>query len=143
MRNVTTNLIIAAAAFVGAAGMASAQTMEAKIPFAFRASGKVLAPGTYEVRMLRGPSGVHQFVIRSEGNGAVLTVAFNDGNAKKAWTETGNGVLSFECGVSRCALHEIWTGIQGTPVYQVPAPSLGKDEPVRTAEIALQPAKTN
>ena len=141
MKNLTTKMTIAAAAFVAAAGIASAQTMEANIPFAFRASGKVLPAGTYKVQLLREPSGNPQFVIRGqESNDAVLSIGYPEGDAKKAWQTAGNAVLSFQCGISRCALSEVWMG-GANAVYKVPTPSLGRDEPRHTAEVTMHSTK--
>jgi len=139
MKNPTMKTMIAVAAFVAVAGVASAQnqTMEAKIPFAFRASGKVLAPGTYRVSVQS--SGLPIVVIQNRESG-VLTQARSNGDAKAAWSSTGKAVLQFECGSSRCSLTDVWMG-GANPVYKVPAPSLGKDEPRRLAEIAMTPVK--
>ncbi len=57
MKKLTTKLMIAAAALVVAAGAASAQTMKAEIPFAFRAGDKVMAAGTYRVETLSTQTG--------------------------------------------------------------------------------------
>ena len=142
MKNVTTKMMIAVAALVTVAGVANAQTMEAKIPFAFRASGKVLPAGTYRVHLERG-SGAPMFVIRGEEPGQEVLAVPNAGgdDPKKEWTSSGNGVLSFQCGVGRCALQGIWTGEQGRPVYRIPVPNLGKDEPRSVAEIVMHPVK--
>ncbi|HUB82202.1 MAG TPA: hypothetical protein VMB03_25575 [Bryobacteraceae bacterium] len=130
-------LTVAAAAFMAAAGVASAQNMEAKIPFAFRASGKVFAAGTYELRMHSTPTGSKTLVIQdARGHNDLLTVAYPNGEPKAAWKSVGNAVLSFRCGVSRCVFTTIWTGGHDS-VYRLPAPGLGKDEPARTAEIVL------
>jgi hypothetical protein len=140
MKNLTTKMMIAAAALVAVAGVASAQTMEAKIPFAFRAGGTVLPAGTYRVEMLRGPSGSPFLVIRGQEPGQqVQALTFPNGYAKKAWTSSGDPVLSFQCGVGRCALRDVWMGDEGRPVYQIPVPSLGKDEPRSVAEIVMHP----
>jgi len=139
MKNLTMKTMIAAAAFVAAAGVASADTqiMEAKIPFAFRAGGKVLAPGTYRVRLRDDGNPI--VTIASPGN-AVIALAQANGDAKKAWTAGGKAVLSFECGSSRCSLTQVWMG-SSSPVYMLPAPKLGKDEPRRLAEIVMTPVK--
>ncbi len=140
MKNLTTNLMIAAAALAAVAGTASAQTMEAKIPFAFRASGKVLPAGTYRVGMLSTPSGNHELIVTTAtGKNQVLVYAAPDGQAKSTWADSGMAVLAFECGVSRCALKNAWMG--DGPVYRIPVPKLGKDEPVRTAEVVMKAAK--
>ena len=141
MKNLTTKLMMAAAAMVSMAGLASAQTLEANVPFAFRANGKVLPAGTYRVHTNRTPSGAGEFVIQGHESGQhVLAVGFYDGEAKAAWKQAGNAVLQFECGVSRCALKSVWMG-SGESVYSIPVPKLGKDEPRRTAEVLMHPAK--
>jgi len=144
MTNLTTKLMIAAAAFVAVAGVASAESMEAKIPFAFRASGKVLAPGTYRVRVDRGTSGVPVIFIGSREPGQqALAVPFASGSAKKDWTSAGTALLSFECGVGRCALNQVWMGDGGSPVYKLHVPSLGKDEPRHVTEIVMHSVKAD
>ena len=144
MKNSTMKTMIAAAAFVAVAGVASAQTMEAKIPFAFRAAGKVFEPGTYRVRVVSGSTGVPLISIGSlEPAQHVLAMGFPNGDAKKEWKTSGNAILSFQCGVGRCALNQIWMGNYGTPVYRLNVPSLGKDEPRTTAEIVMRPVKAD
>jgi hypothetical protein len=142
MKNMTSKMIIAAATLVAAAGVASAQDMEAKIPFAFRAGGKLLAAGTYHVRMDRGPSGAALILISGQAAGEkVLTVGRGGEDIKAAWAATGNAVLSFQCGVSRCVLSQVWMG-SDAPVYRLSNPSFGKGEPQREAEVVLHPIKT-
>ena len=141
MKNLTTRMMIAAAALVAAASVASAQTMEANVPFAFRADGRVLAAGTYRVQVLRTESGNVLVAISGlNKDRLVFTTSMADGQAKDAWKSADKPMLSFRCGVSRCALTDVWIG-GDTPQYRVPAPSLGKDEPVRTAEIAMHTVK--
>jgi hypothetical protein len=142
MKNSTMKMMIAAAAFVAVAGVASAQTMEAKIPFAFRAGGKVFEPGTYRVRVASASSGVPLIAIGSlKPTQQVLTTGFNNGDAKKAWRDSGKAILSFQCGVGRCALTQIWMGDYSAPVYRLNVPNLGKDEHRTTAEIVMRPIK--
>ncbi len=141
MKNLTTNLLIAAAAFVAVAGTASAQTMEAKIPFAFRASGKVLPAGTYRVSLKSTATGLRQLIVSTaSGKNEVLTYAAPSGQASAAWANSGMAVLSFQCGVSRCALMDAWMG-GSDQVYQISVPKLGRDEPIHTAEIVLHTVK--
>jgi len=143
MKNLTTKLTIAAAALVAVAGTASAQAMEAKIPFAFRASGKTLSAGTYRVEMKTTPSSALQLVISSQdGKLEVLTMAYPNGSAANAWRNTGNPTLTFECGESRCALTDIWTG-SSDPVYHIWNRGLGKDESTHTAEIVIHTVKAD
>src|SRR5690348_9656660 len=49
MTNLSNRMMIAAAAIAVAAGVASAQSMTAEIPFAFRAGEKMMPAGTYRV----------------------------------------------------------------------------------------------
>jgi hypothetical protein len=137
MKNLTMKMMFAAATLVAAAGVASAQTLEANVPFAFRANGQVFAPGTYRVQMHRAGSGTPLIAIRgTDPHKQVLTQSYPDGPAKAAWQQAGKAVLSFECGVSRCQLTKIWMGSDG-PILRVPAPRLGKDEPTHIAEVSM------
>ncbi len=141
MKNLTTKMMIAAAAFVAAAGVASAQTMEAKVPFAFRASGKIFEPGTYRVQ-LQNRGGSALFVIGNREPGdSVLAMAYGSEDPKKTW-KTGDGVLSFQCGSGPCALRGVWMGDESMPVYRLSVPKLGRDEPNSVAEIAMHSAKS-
>ena len=45
MKNFTMNMTLAVAALTLAAGTASAQTVKAEIPFAFRVGGQIMQPG--------------------------------------------------------------------------------------------------
>ncbi len=140
MKKLTTNLMIAAAALVAVAGTASAQTMEAKIPFAFRASGTVLPAGTYKVQLKSVQSGRMLVISTADGKNTMLSTAFQGGPASASWESVGDPVLSFQCGVSRCALKDVWMG-GGDPVFRIPTPKLGKDEPVHIAEIPMHMVK--
>jgi hypothetical protein len=143
MKNTTNNMIIVAAALLAVASAASAQTMEAKIPFAFRAGGKVLAAGTYRVKMQAQASGTPFLTISSyESRQTVLALGFGNGDAKANWKATGDGILSFECGNSRCALRQVWMGPGASQVYRFATPNLGADEPRHVAEINMRSLKT-
>jgi hypothetical protein len=136
MKNLTMNLTFAAATLVAAAGVASAQTMEANVPFAFRASGQVFAAGTYRINVQRAAGGNPLITIRgSDPHKQLLAATYPDGPAKAGWQQDGKAVLSFECGVSRCQLTKLWMG-SDYPTLRVPAPKLGRDEPVHVTEIS-------
>jgi hypothetical protein len=132
MKNVTMRLTIAAAAFVAVASVASAQDMQANIPFAFRANGKVFAAGTYRVNVKTG--NIPMLTIRNRATGAAALAVGRVTDANK----TGDARISFECGISRCALSKVSTG--SGAAYSISVPKLGKDEPRRTAEIVMRPA---
>jgi len=138
MTNFLKNIMIAAATVIVAAGTASAQTLKAEIPFTFRAGGKVMPAGTYQLRRLEGLGAKTMFRFDSaDGQNAVLLAPQAAADPAKAWAESGRPVLSFECGVSRCALTRLWTG-SAAPAYVLPRPKLGRDEPVRVAVIAMR-----
>ena len=103
MKNATVKLMMAAVALAASAGMASAQTLEANIPFAFRAAGKVFAPGTYRVHLRDSATGKGIIAITGADHETALAVSSPTGAMKKAWGANGDGVLSFRCGESRCA----------------------------------------
>ena len=141
MKKLTTNLTIAAAALVVAVGAASAQTLTAEIPFAFRAGNQVMAPGTYRIDDLSGQTVTHVFRLsnmHSSQTAALIPQAPVD--PKKAWNANGNPRLAFECGSGRCALAELWAG-PGSHAYTFPRPKLGKDETADLREIPMQRGK--
>ena len=139
MKNFTTRMTIAAAALVAAAGMASAQTMKAEIPFAFQVSGVVLAPGGYEVSLQYTPSGSHLLQFRnSDSRRSVLAMAVGAEDPHKDWTAAGGPKLSFVCGASQCSLAETWNAQPGEPAYRFSTPKLGKDEPRRVAVVPMR-----
>ena len=140
MTNFTKNLMVAAATLVVAANVASAQTMmKADIPFAFRANGKVMAAGEYRVKLDKGTTGMpYLFLHRDGGPDASLAQARVPHDAPKAWRETGNAVLSFQCGEKLCSLTGVWSGGQ-EPAYVISAPKT--DEPTHMALVNLLPEK--
>jgi len=140
MTNFTTRMMIAAATLVVAAGSASAQVLKAEIPFTFRAGGVVMAAGEYMVIANQG-SGQPMYRLWSEkDHRSILLLPRFARDPEKAWEASGQPVLSFECGVSHCALATIWAG-PATPAYTLPRPRLGRDEPTRTALVVMQPVK--
>jgi hypothetical protein len=100
MTRLTTKLMIAAAALV-AAGAASAQPLAAKIPFAFRAGGKVMPAGTYQVDVSRSWGAV---TIRSGNQAGVFALPID----RKEGSEPAK--IVFACGRGTCSLLQIWTG---------------------------------
>jgi hypothetical protein len=136
--NFTTRMMIAAATLVAAAGTVSAQGLKAEIPFAFRAGSRVMAAGTYQVKIDTLKNGQPMFRIRNaDGGASVLMAGTTARDPKKAWVETGRPVLSFTCGTSRCALAEIWSGPDQYS-YAVPTPKLGRDEPTHIAIVLMR-----
>jgi hypothetical protein len=138
MTNFMTRMMIAAATLVVAAGSASAQYLKAEIPFTFRAGDVVMAAGIYQVKTHALLSGQPAFQItNADGGQSVLLVGITQHDPQKAWAAAGKPVLSFECGVGRCALAEVWTG-SGRSSYAVSRPKLSRDEPTHTAVVVMR-----
>jgi len=140
MTNFTTRMMIAAATLVVAAGSASAQVLKAEIPFTFRAGGVVLAAGTYEVSADQKSGRPTYRLWSATEHRSILLLAGASRDPKKEWKASGTPVLSFECGISHCALAEIWAGT-AIPAYTFPRPKLGRDEPTHTALVVMRPDK--
>ena len=139
MKSFTTKMTIAAAALMAAAGMASAQTMKAEIPFSFAAGGAVLAPGGYDVTLLTYTSGTRLLQIRnSDTHKTILAMPFMPAEPPKEWN-AGEGKLSFECGASQCNLVEAWSGQPGYASYKFSSPK--KNEPRHLAVIVMRSEK--
>ncbi|MEI9972568.1 MAG: hypothetical protein WDO73_11230 [Ignavibacteriota bacterium] len=82
----TTKMMIAAVTLVAAAGVASAQTMQANVPFTFRANGQVFAAGSYRIQLQSTPTGNPLVLIHGNDSGKqVLSMSYRDGEAKEAW----------------------------------------------------------
>lgn len=137
MKSMTTKLMVAAAALAIATSAAVAQPLKAEIPFAFRAGGKVMAPGTYTVRVY---SEHHYLIISNyETKQHSIMGLGSPTDAKKEWVAKGNPVLAFECGTGRCELSRMWTGT-AAPAMAFPHRGLGRDERASMVEIRLSKA---
>ena len=118
-------LTIMAAVLVLATGTASAQTLNAQIPFAFTAGGKVLPPGGYEVQVKNSNSLV--ILSNFEAREGAMLLPSDRSDAASEWRAKGDPVLIFQCGTGRCALIRLWTG-GGNPAISVPHRSPGREE---------------
>ena len=142
MKRLTTRLMIVAATLAAATGIAAAQTMEAKIPFAFRANGKALTAGTYRVTLEIG-SGIALLTIRGyESKQNLLALPIPGGDPKPAWKAVGDAVLNFRCADDRCALSDVWMG-SGDRVYRLHTPVLRNEEAGVTIQIPLSAVKVD
>ena len=137
MKKLTTKLMIGAAVFVVVAGAATAETMTAEIPFAFRAGKQVLPAGTYRVdnEINRSITPIFRLTNLHSRRTATLVVPQAPVYPKTAWKHDGNPKMAFECAGGRCALAQVWTG-PGSYAYTFARPSLGKGE---TAELMVVP----
>src|SRR5438477_6111669 len=103
MKNLTKNMMIAAAALVVAAGAAQAQQLKAEIPFSFRAAGTTMPAGEYRVEGVRIQNTQTFKLTNVDTNRAVLALP----NAGNNPARTGDATLTFECGGSHCALVQV------------------------------------
>lgn len=112
MKHLTAKMTVAAAAFVVAGGVASAQVMKAEIPFRFQTAGVWLEPGTYSIDLISGSSATTIYRIGNlDTSGALaavprFTLDRNNGNSN-------GGKLMFECVAGQCALVQLWDGSRG------------------------------
>ena len=107
------NTMILAAAIVVATGVASAQAqvMRVEIPFQFRAGGKLLAPGNYQVKLETSNAGFRTLRFDNLDTQQVAVASANTTTDPAArWTEKGDAVLAFDCNGAKCELSTAWTG---------------------------------
>ncbi|HTS64765.1 MAG TPA: hypothetical protein VMH28_22230 [Candidatus Acidoferrales bacterium] len=104
MNSLTSKLMITAAAVVAATSIASAQSLKADIPFAFRAGGKVMSPGTYKVTTVNS---THYIILANyQAKDSVIAMPTALANAPKNGSDP---VITFECGRGPCELVRLWT----------------------------------
>jgi len=121
MKNFTTKLMIAATVMAVAAGAASAQTMKADVPFAFRTVNGTLAAGTYTVSINRGSGTLR--IWKADGTNSAFLLP----TSRIATGRESGAKLVFSCGASHCALVQVWSGSDG-PAYQFrPKPERDED----------------
>jgi hypothetical protein len=130
----TTKLMLTAALTI-ATGVASAETFKVEIPFAFQAGGKTMAAGTYMVNLNSTGYNRVSFANYDTRRSIILLPGYYTAPAK-AWVAKGDPVLSFDCGVGRCALARLWTG-SAEPAMTFPHPSLGRDVAASLTDIRL------
>jgi hypothetical protein len=134
MKSLTTKLMITAAALAIATSLASAQSLKADIPFAFRASGKVMAPGAYTVKT----DGSRHYVIlaNTAAKDTVIAMPVSLGDPPKNWTAHGNPVVAFDCGAGSCELARLWTA-SGYPAMRFAHAKSASVEEASLTEIRL------
>jgi hypothetical protein len=144
MKNLTTNLMLAAITLAAASGVASAQQLKlkAEIPFGFRAQGTMLPAGAYTVTK-DDTSGMPRFLLRSvASHHSNLLVNAIEGDPNAAWELSGAPVLEFKCGDSGCDLNRLWSR-RGYPAYTFSHPNAEKGERTHLTVIRLAVSKTN
>jgi hypothetical protein len=131
MKNLTKNMMIAAAALVVAAGVAQAQSIKAEVPFSFRASDTVMPAGEYWVNTTGSLSGTKIFKLTNvDTHRSILALPYVTTDRKPGSPEAS---LTFECGAAHCALVQLAPG--NGQAYRFLSPKLGRDEDTRVAVI--------
>jgi hypothetical protein len=120
MKSMTTKLMVTAAAML-TAGLASAQSVKAQVPFAFRAAGAVMPAGVYRVTTHVSSSPHLVYVENERSLRSVVLVPQQPLSAKPGSTEAR---LVFRCEGEDCSLTQIWAG--GANAFQVAAPKSPK-----------------
>lgn len=128
MKTLTNKLMVAAAALTAAAGMASAQSMNVKVPFSFSVQKSEMPAGNYTVSSLHTGAGRLFNLRNTDINKPVLIMpmaALDTGTR-----DYGNAKLVFRCAEGNCALSQIWTG---TPAgaYELTPPKGGWNGSIR------------
>jgi len=144
MKKLTTKLTIAAATLVVVAGAAWTQTqstLKAVIPFEFRAGGKVMAPGTYQVNASQTGSGPIYQLSNVHARSSIMLLPQAPVDPAKAWKAEGNPKLAFACTGGSCSLAEIWDG-SGDYAYTFHRPKRGGDEEASLRVIPMQRDKS-
>jgi hypothetical protein len=136
MKNLTKNMMIAAAALAVAAGVAQAQTIKAEVPFSFRVAGTAMPAGEYRVESKSGVGGPIFWVVNADAHRSIVTIAYLHNYVPSS----GDPKLTFECSGANCALVQMSSGQGAT--YGFTHPSLGRDEPTRVAVIRAVMVKT-
>lgn len=130
MKNLTNKLMIAAAALL-AAGVASGQSLQVNIPFAFQANGKSMPAGAYMLN-LRGPAGTVSF----QGNWKTSAVMTRPVSHIESKDETPR--LVFLCAHGACSLIQAWPGYQQLGLT-FEAPKVDRNEEASLTVIHLRP----
>lgn len=122
------------------AGIASAQSWQADVPFAFRIGKKLMQPGKYEINVVNSNSLETYRLLNREMREIAVVPGVVPHDARKDWEADGRARLAFECGDAQCTLSELWTGVSGHPAYDLQIPK-SRPEPARLAIIVATPAK--
>jgi len=107
MKNLTSNLMVAALALTGVASLASAQQLKSEIPFSFRVSGTLMPAGTYHISESKTSARPVFQLLNTDSNSTALVLPEQNIGPMNRATDTK---LVFQCGASGCALAQIWTG---------------------------------
>ena len=140
MTDFTKQIVVAASALM-LAGAASAQSLKADIPFAFRVGNKLMQPGTYMVSQI-GHNGIETYrLLNTEMREAALAMGNIPHDPSKEWRADGKPRLAFECGERHCTLSELWNGESTHPSYKFHIPK-SRGESYHLAVVVAHRAKS-
>ncbi len=140
MTDFSKRIVVAAAALM-LAGIASAQSWQADVPFAFHIGNRLMQPGKYQISVVSSNSLETYRLLNTEMREIAVVPGIVPHDARKEWEADGQPRLAFECGDAQCTLSEFWTGVSGHPAYEFHVPKHGGD-PARLAIIVATPGKT-
>ncbi len=139
MKTLTTKMTIAAAALLVAAGVASAESMRAEIPFSFRAGSAEMTAGSYYVTTDLSTGGITSITLanRDTQKAARIVAPMRIGDYSE-WKDT-QAKLVFQCVGSTCTLQKVWNGTPGRN-FQLPTPHSHDKElsAIRIVSVRLQ-----
>src|SRR5882724_6641619 len=139
MKRFATKTLVMTAALAALAVGASAQSMNAEIPFTFRAGDAVLAAGSYRIH---APTANGSSVIRLTNNdtrkGIILMPHYRS-DAPKA--SSGEPKLWFACAGSSCVLTTVWNGASHT-AQVVGSPARAGKEIAETRVVSMTAVKS-
>lgn len=138
MTNFTKSMMVAVAA-LAVAGTASAQTLRADIPYAFRVGEKLMQPGVYEISALMKNVPVYRFMNINLRDSAVAPANVAHDPAR-AWKADSKPRVAFECGASECSVSEVWDGQPGSYAHRFPS-ARSRSESTRIAVIVAEPVR--
>ena len=134
MKSTTMKMMLAAAVLTVASGVASAQTAEVKIPFAFHANGEALPAGTY--RLHASDSGMLFQLADVNSGKRVILLSVSERVPQADWKSSPYGLMSFRCGPAGCSLAEFWMGY-GNPTHRIRIPKTEERMNTRVALIRM------
>jgi hypothetical protein len=128
-----------AAATLVFAGAASAQTLTAEIPFAFRANGALLSPGAYRFVANSTAAGRTIYQVRNvDTRQTVLAPTYSASDPEKSVAADRKPKIIFRC-AGECSLSGLWAADdQPELLFRVKNP---KHEEMHVQLITAEPAK--
>ena len=98
MKRITNYVTTAAAVLMMTAGVASAQTLKAEVPFAFHVGSNVMEPGTIRVQVMSRNTGSGMLIVSNYDAGrSYIVLPKSVGDAPKSWVASGVPKLGFDC----------------------------------------------